>query len=87
MGRPAALASRRGRFLRRELVCGTFLMRSHAPFASGRAGFFGSKLVGGALLVSGLPSLAGDLPLLLLIHGTETPGAFVCHSQNPFMSI
>lgn len=54
-----------------EFMCRPTFMRSLAAFAAGDACFFRSEFVRGAFLVRGMAAHAGDLALLLWIHGSE----------------
>src|SRR5262245_39306024 len=62
-------------------------MARHAAFASGFACFLAGPLVGRALLMSGLATLAGNLALLRAVHRSESAVLFShtnllpnCHS-------
>src|SRR5215813_14450374 len=51
-------------------------MAGHAAFASGFACFLAGPLVGRALLMSGLATLAGNLALLRAVHRSESAVLF-----------
>src|SRR5579871_3398893 len=57
---------------------------SFAALAACLAGLFGGELVSSTLLVSRLAALAGNLALLLLVHGRKSAIARIAHKITPF---
>jgi len=56
----------------RLILTAAALVAGDPALASGVARFLARPLVSGALLMSGLAALAGDLPLLGAVHGSKT---------------
>src|SRR5690348_2436389 len=69
--RLAAFLAGRARLFTRELVRGAALMRRVPTLLAGRARLFARELVRPSLLVRRMAALAGDLALLVLVHGSE----------------
>jgi hypothetical protein len=84
MGIEAALATGLLGFLRCEFVCRAPRVSGPASLPTSLAGLIGGKLVRAPLRVSGLSTFAGDLPLLLAIHGGKSPAALFGHRLVPF---
>jgi len=72
-------------FLRCELVSRSSRVGGSTSFSPGIACLVRGEFVGTTLRVGRLPTLAGDLPLLLAIHGGKSPAAFFCHVPVPFV--
>jgi hypothetical protein len=68
------------RFLRIELVCGTFLMGGLPAFPAGFTRLFGSKLMSRAFLMGRFSALAGYFTLPAFVHRRETAPALAAAS-------
>src|SRR5262249_42894028 len=83
LGALAALAARLAGLLGRKLMGGPLGVRRHAALAARDARLLRGEVMGRALGVRGLPTLAGDLPLLLWVHASESTLARLGHGGDP----
>lgn len=78
----AILAASRYVAIRGLILLAAALVTRDPSFASGVTRFLARPLVRRAFLMSGLPALTGDLPLLRAVHRRKTT-IFLCHVRPP----